>query len=490
MDINPKVQNWFTARGINPETVARMGICSGRHHQTGGEDFEVIPEPQGNVIVFPYVRKGSILNEKYRAAGKKFYQKKLGQKLFWNADILDDPALHDGRNQLVITEGELDALSVIEAGNPFVVSVPDGAPPPREDGEQPTHDIEYEHDDKYRYILNDWTSLKKIKRIIIATDNDAPGKQLSEELVRRLGRARCSFVNYPDGCKDFNDVLLKYGPSSVIEVITRARPYPVGGVYSYDELPPEPNLTPVSTGWSRLDQYLKLFYPALLVVTGYAGTGKSTWVNQLIAQLNIHHGWKAGIASFEMRIKPFVTEVLMQTYVDNNNQPHHAEKWLNDNFVFIAPEPSDEDDSFDIDWLIDKAIVAVIRYGIRVLVIDPWNEIEHATGKRESTTEYTGRAIRKLKRFGREFEVLVIIVAHPTKEASRKSPEDISLYDVDGSANFANKADFGVVIARHGIAANDYVSSIFVKKIRYQPVSGRPGSIELVYDPAVRTFSP
>ncbi len=487
MEINPKIIRWFEGRGISRGTVEATGICSGLH-RPDGDSFRVDPDPNGNVVIFPFSRRGAVLNEKYRAAHKKFYQKPGGKKLFWNADVLDDPVLIEGRAALVITEGEIDALSVIESGNPFVVSVPDGAPPPREETLQEFNEIDPEHDDKYRYILNDWDALKKIKRIVIATDSDAPGKQLAEELVRRLGRARCSFLTYPEGCKDLNDVLLKHGMAAMAETVARAQPYPVSSIYTADQLPQEPDLDPVSTGWGRLDSYLKLFYPALMVVTGFAGSGKSSFVNQMVAQLNVLHGWKIGIASFEMRIRPFVTDVLLQTYREAGGRPEHSNRWLNDNFVFIAPEPSEEDAAFDIDWLIEKATVAVIRHGIRVLVIDPWNEIEHAVQRKESLTDYTGRAIRALKRFGREFECLVIVVAHPTKSAAQKAPEDVSLYDVSDSAHFANKADFGLVVARHGDNPLDFISTVFVRKVRYQPISGSPGSIDIAYDPNLRTF--
>lgn len=501
MEINPRAIKWFEERGINRENVAHMGIYSGKHIQDG-DNWHVEPDINGEVVVFPYRRKGAVFNAKYRAANKRFYQMPGGKKLFWNADILDDPALHEGRAALVITEGEMDALAVMEAGNPFVVSVPDGAPPaaggitPLEPGQKP-EDIIPEFDLKYGYIFNDWDALKKIKRIVIATDNDEPGKRLAEELVRRLGRARCSFVVYPEGCKDFNDVLQKGDMATVAEMIARAQPYPVSGVYTYSQLPEEPPLNPVSTGFGRMDEFLKPFYPALMVVTGLAGSGKSSFVNQMVGQLNLQHGWKIAIASFEMRIKPFVTGVLTQTYLEAGHDVAVREEWLDENFIFIAPEPSEEDESFDIDWLIEKATIAVIRHGIRVLVIDPWNEIEHASRKGESLTDYTGRAIRALKRFGREFECLVIVVAHPTKSAAQKPPTEIGLYDVSDSAHWANKADFGLVVARRGKKDSegkeipnsaDMVSSFFIRKIRYQPVSGIPGSLELTYDPETRLF--
>lgn len=493
--INPDHLKWFEGRGISQSNVESMGIYSGQQRRTGDDDTEVVEHPNGELIVFPFVRNGVVVNEKYRGSGKRFFQKKGGVKCFYNADILRDPALHEGRFPLVIVEGEMDMLAVQQAGNPFVVSVPDGAPPARDkDGNliqvpEGAGDIDPDDDDKYSFIYRDWENLKKIKRIVIAVDADEPGRRLAEELVRRLGRSRCYFVTFPEGCKDFNDIVRSGDLAAVPELINAARPYPVSGVYTLDELPAEPDLTPVSTGFHRLDDYLKPFYPALMVVTGFAGSGKSSWVNQMVAQMAALHGWKAAIASFEMRVKPFVTGVLGSTYQQITNADQvKTDRWINSHFVFISPEPGDENDSFDVDWLIEKAVTAVVRHGIRVLVIDPWNEVEHAVGRRESLTDYTGRAIRALKRFGREFECLVIIVAHPTKSAANKDPDEVSLYDVSDSAHFANKADFGVVVARVG-GDMDCVSEIFVRKVRYQPLTGRRGSVTLTYSQQTMTFS-
>lgn len=481
-EINPRLVKWFKTRGIKEETLKLTGIYSGRH-QSNGDSFTVEPDPTGEIIVFPYLCNGEEVNAKYRATGKKFYQKYGGYKTFWNCDVLDEPCLKDGSVSLIITEGEMDALAVIECGIPYVVSVPDGAPPPVVNARQ-DEAIEPEHDTKYGYIFNNWDALKPIRTIIIATDNDEPGRRLADELVRRLGRVRCRFVSYPVGCKDFNEVLLQHGADEVNQVLRYAQPYPLSGVYTFAELPPEPALNPLSTGWGRLDQYLKPSIPAFMVVTGTAGAGKSTWVNQMVAQMSIEHNISIAIASFEMRINPFISDSLLQVYRYKKGD-NGAESWLENNFAFIAPEPTKESDQYDVDWLIERATMAVIRYGIRILVIDPWNEIEHAHRKFESQTEYIGRSIKALKRFGREFEVLVILVAHPSKSGASKAPADITLYDISDSANFANKADFGVVIAQ---TPGSYETNVMITKVRHRPATGNLGMLTLTFIPEKGMF--
>ncbi len=471
-----------------------MGIYSGKRGATG-----VDIDPEGSILVFPYLENGEEKNAKYRAPGKRFWQKQGGKKLLWNRDILEDPSLHDGTHALVITEGEIDALSVISVGYPFVVSVPDGAPPARDAQGQlinvpeNTYDIDPDDDDKYAYILNDWELLSRIKTIIIATDGDEPGARLSKELVRRLDRVRCKFVSYPEGAKDFNEVLGKSGPKAVMDAIVTAKPFPVSGVYSYNDLPDEAPLLPVTTGWRSMDETLMPYAPAFMVVTGFPGHGKSTWTVQLVSQLALYHGWNVGIASFEMRIKPYVTNQIVNAFIrkrldaatpDANLAP---EVFIQRRFCFIAPDP-EEDIDHDLDWLLERMATAVIRHGMKVCIIDPWNEIDHKRDRDESLTEYTGRSIRKLKVFAKRYDVLVIVVAHPDKSARHRDSDAIGLSDISDSAHWANKADIGVTIARIGDDPNSTSTGVYIKKIRYQPEAGKLGENILQFDRERRIF--
>src|SRR5690606_22679991 len=145
---------------------------------------------------FPFVHDGRVVGEKYRAPNKRFWQRKGGYKTFWNSDVMDDPALHRGQ-PLIITEGEIDALTAIDCGFPFTVSVPDGAPPVKE-GEDPDTvedtPAEEEKSGKFDFVWHNRDRIKRIKRFILAVDNDGPGKRLAAELRRRLSASRCMFV--------------------------------------------------------------------------------------------------------------------------------------------------------------------------------------------------------------------------------------------------------------------------------------------------------
>jgi twinkle protein len=489
--------DFLKMRDLNVQTAADMGIYSGSQDQDGN----VNPDINGKILVMPFIRGGKEVGAKYRGPNKTFWQKKGGEKVFFNSDVLDDLALTKGDAALVITEGELDAVAVASAGYPFVVSVPDGAPPAR-DGEgklidvpKGTDDIDPETDTKFSYLLGEWDRLAKIKRIIIAADGDEAGNRLAQELVRRLDRARCSFVTYPDGCKDANDVLRVLGSAGIHDLIQGAKPYPIDGLYKMDDFPDTGAIQTYSTGFPMLDDYVKPYLGCFMVVGGFPGHGKSTWTMQFAANMARMHKWNIAVASFEMQVVPYVTDAIMGAFFGGNiryaaaSTLLKAREFVNKRFTFIAPNRADFQTEHDIDWLIDKMQTAVVREGIKMVLIDPFNEIEHRKRSDESTTEYIGRAIRKLKSFAHEFNVLVCVVVHPTKAASSMDSEDLGLYNLADSSHWANKADIGIIVGRLGDPQFDTLTGIYVKKIRYQPDAGQLGSTTLNFDKSTRLFS-
>jgi twinkle protein len=472
----------FERRRISVETAVRFGIFTGRW-----EDGRVIPDPNGNVVAFPFQDHGAIVNEKYRAPGKKFSQRAGGKRTFWNADVLDDPALQSGQHALIITEGELDALSAIDCGFPLTVSVPDGAPPVKE-GDDPENldplDPASEHAGKFEFLWNNRDRLKKIKRFILACDADAPGRRLAAELLRRLSASRCMFLTYPEGCKDLNEVLMKHGPERVTEALNGARPYPVRGLYRLSDYPEVEGLVTFNTGWWVLDRLLQIYAGEFMVVTGIPSHGKSTWVLNLLVNLARDYGLKSAIFSPEMGLVPFMRDKLRRIRSGQYGPDadySEADAFIENNFLFIDSDPGGMDEQdFDLDWIIERATDAVLRDGVRLLLIDPWNEVEHCRRREETGTEYIGRAIRQLKRFAHVHGVAVIVVTHPTKEVGKdgkgRAP---TLYDIDGSAHWFNKPDHGIIIDRPNEEVNE--TMIRVAKVRFDE-TGEKGRVLMSFD--------
>ncbi|HSC56985.1 MAG TPA: AAA family ATPase, partial [Nitrospira sp.] len=163
--------------------------------------------------------------------------------------------------------------------------------------------------------------------------------------------------------------------------------------------------------------------------------------------------------------------------------------FIDEYFRFIDADPTGRDDEdFDLDWIIDKATDAVLRDGIRCLVIDPWNEVEHAKRRDESMTDYIGRGIRALKRFARLYDVAVIVIAHPTKDVGKDGKSrPVTLYDIEGSAHWFNKCDHGVVVDRPSLHVDESV--IRIAKVRFDE-SGEKGEIRMSYDRPTCRFLP
>jgi twinkle protein len=464
--IHPKHSEWFELRGLDPILASRFGICTKR-------------DGNANWIAVPYVERGLTINHKYRTASDKRHRMDEGAPLtLWNHDAL----LTDQDKPLIITEGEWDALAVIQSGFSRCVSVPNGAPQQATDNPAESK--------RYEFLWRSKDLLDKVERIIIATDNDAPGKILAADLARWLGPERCKFVAYPDGAKDLNDVLLSYGQTGVATVIDSAKPYPVKGLYRLGDFPEPPPTTSLPVGIDGLDDHFQLTLGTFSVISGWAGHGKTSLLMRMLANL-MERGVNIALGSFETMPRPILERRMRACLYrcgelgPKANTPGPADDLLAKRLSIIAHTARDEDTELDLDYIIELAKVAVLRDGVRLLVLDPWNEIEHKRGSEETETEYTGRAIRSLKRFALNYECAVWLVAHPRKPHSDGNPRPPSLYDLAGSAHFANKADYGLIIHRDDLGGTQVEARVV--KVR-MGLPGKPGRVSLNWDQSLSDY--
>jgi len=476
-ELPQKVIDWFQKRGI-PEHILSANQIS------HGKSFK-----DKNGIQFPYFKGGVAVNIKHRSHDKDFRQEKKAEKCLYR---FDDIAKCKG-DTLVICEGEMDALSFQAAGFEMVTSIPDGAPSANAQSFR----------SKFDFLKSAEQIFQHYKKIILAVDNDAPGKLCEQELARRIGAEKCFRVKYPAGCKDANDVLVKRGKEAVVNLVKTATPYPVEGLLSPSDYEREvfnlydlgPNRG-VSTGWKKLDEFYTIKTGEMTIVTGIPGSGKSNFIDSLMVNLIKQQEWSFAVFSpenwpVERHIQTLLEKVEGKPFATNG---HYTDRMtresvgdlleiINDHFFFIVPP----EDLLTVEIILEKARAAIFRHGVKGIVLDPWNEIDHLyDGKTEA--QYLSEKLTKIRRFARMNAVHIWVVAHPknlVKDTSGiyKPP---SMYEISGGAHWRNKADNGLCVHRPNY--QDDITDVYIQKIRFREV-GKPGEVSLRYCRDTGTYS-
>lgn len=462
-----KVTEWFESRGI-PE-----GILEQEHI---GYD--------GKAIKFPYFYNSVCVNIKSRTGDKRFWQEKDGLKCLYRLDKIKTST----KKTLVITEGEMDALSVLTAGFE-ATSIPDGAP---SENSNSFHT-------KFDFLKNTNGVFDKFEKIILAGDNDGPGKRAVSELGRRIGYERCYVVRYPDGCKDINDVLKNHGIEKTRQALNSAKPYPVDGIVSpvdcIDDLVWEyDNGTSKgeSTGWASLDKFYTVRVGEMTIVTGMPGSGKSNFIDALCLKLAVNCGWRLGYFSPEnwpvkRHVKTLIEKFTNKTFdevtlADGTTLPfmtkgevEDATRCLDEHIKFILPK----EEILSVETVLKYARILCMQYGIKGLVLDPWNEFEHTQKNGEREDQYISRQLTAIRRFARFNGIHIWVIAHPTKLPKNTDGkyDPPTMYDISGGANWRNKADNGICVYRD---FETNLTKIIIQKIRFREI-GQLGDTDLEY---------
>lgn len=432
-------------------------------------------------MCFPYYQNGELVNIKYRTLDKKFGLVKDARLILYGVDDVK------GADEIIIVEGEFDKLALEVCGLKNVVSVPNGAPARIKEGE-PTNTGQFE------YLLHAEELFEKAKKVIIATDDDPAGHNLKFELGRRIGLDKCYVVQFPT--KDANECLLQCGVDVVLECIREAKPYPIKGLYEIDDFAESLDgffnnsmRAGSPTGWETLDKLYSVMDGELTVITGIPNSGKSEFLSALLMNLAKTENKRFALFSPEdskeqLAVKLIEKIIELPTSPKSSrrmslSQFHDGADWVKKFFYFIVND--DGDDLPTVEWILEKARAAVYRYGIKGLVIDPYNELEHKRNANFNETEYVSMLLSKLKRFAKIHAIHIWLIAHPAKLQSDKDGKTRipTLYDIAGSANFVNKMDNGIIVYRPPDAANQ--TEIHVRKIRQKHV-GNVGMCVLKYE--------
>ena len=446
-NLSDKAVKWFESRGISQQTLIKMRI---------GEGLEYMPQhgKEMNTIQFNYFKSGELVNIKFRTGDKKFKLVSGAELIFYNLDSVV------GKNNVIVTEGEADTLSYLEVGFESVISVPNGG---KNIGDYLDDYLEEYFSDK--------------ETIYIASDTDSVGVGLRDELIKRFGAERCKIVTYGEGCKDANDHLIKYGQESLRNTIKTAYEPKLDGVFkledfqdNLDKLYSDGLQAGLKIGHKNIDDKITWETKRLAIITGVPSSGKSEFIDEICTRLNLLHGWKVGYFSpenspMELHISKIVSKITGKKFSKESlsyAEYKQAKEYINNNFFFTNPS-----DNYSITNILDKAKILVRKHGIKVFVIDPYNNIDPERGSSESEGDEVRYKLKKMQDFCRRNDVLLMLMAHPRKMIKRDdgSFEVPTMYDISGSAHFYNMADYGLAVAR------DYVNQsveVHIQKVKFK----------------------
>jgi twinkle protein len=245
-----------------------------------------------------------------------------------------------------------------------------------------------------------------------------------------------------------------------------------------------------STGWGGLDAYYRVVPGQWTLVTGIPGHGKSEWLDALMVSLAKNSKWRFAIFSPENEPLELHCAKIMEKIVGkpfsvgpteriSREEKDRAIAWMNARFGFVR---SDAQDIISIlneasQWV--QALEHSFKNGI---VIDPWNELEHYRPSNLSEAEYISQTLRGVRRFVRDWNVHLWLVAHPKlmqKEKNGDYPVPTP-YDISGGAQWRNKGDNIIAIWRD-LEERLQTVEVYVQKVRFKHV-GRIGMVQLRYD--------
>ena len=374
-------------------------------------------------------------------------------------------------DKIYIVEGEIDALSLHEAGLHSVCSVPNGA----SKGSQ-----------RLEYLDNCWEYFVDKKEIVLCTDNDQAGLSLRNELARRFGQGRCSYVEFGD-YKDANDILVSKGASELREVISKARNFPIEGVLNINDIWDsvinynENGIKNYSVRLGDSNRYYNISFGEWTVITGIPNSGKSDVCDQICINLAISENFRVAMFSpesfpYEAHIKRLANKINEKEC--NIEDLNNTKDFIEEHFYFVKIDF----ENLTLKGILDAFKQLVFQKGVNICVIDPWNMLDHSA-QRDFT--YVGKLLSEITQFCQQTNTHLFLVAHPRKMESVDGKYRVpNPYDISESSHFFNKAFSCITVYRNlgqqTIYGSDSVQ-VYVQKVKRKE-NGQQGDFMIAPD--------
>lgn len=488
-DYTEKFIRFWKNRGISKETLLanKVGYFSKSIRQGKNPDPTLIGSFQNmTCIIFNFLRNGITTHIKYRDKYKNFGSSPGTELIFYGLDDIR------GCKECTIVEGEPDKLAYWEAGIKNVVSVPNGAVISKKEKDhfEKTGKLLKENHQNLEYLDNCWEDFEDKETINIATDDDAAGIKLREELCRRLGYERCRIIRYKKYlCKDANEVLVKSGAEELRNTITEAEPYPIEEVVRLDDVKfimqqqfDTGKVKGLSLGWPDLDPHFKLRFGEPMLINGYFGNGKTTFEYNMMIAMAIMYDWKCGAFMPENYPIEEAYDSLCEIYVGktsdidkkdrmNAKQYQEAMKFVNDHIYLVNSNhrymPKD---------LRSIAGRMIKQYGIVSFFTDPWKALKHKMEGRNIDI-YLEDELQEEIDFCTKNKIIKFIATHPPtpiRDKDKVYPAP-SAFEIKGGEVWASMIyNLLCIHIPQTNAFEDTNTEIHIQKIKNQKLVGIP----------------
>jgi len=449
-NLSDRAVKFFKSRGISQKTLIECRITQEKFYQPRlGKEV--------NNIVFNYFYGVTLLNKKFRSSTKDFAQCKNAKKVFYGINDIE------GEKECYIVEGEMDKLALYEAGFKNCISVPNGA-----------NDL----NDVFENCENE---LKSIEKFFIAVDNDEPGQKLENALITRLGKYKCSKIEFVNG-KDANDELMN-SVFSLQDCLNNPIDYPVEGTFTAEDVSDDiydlydngdtETLKPNGSNWDKFNEMFSIILGQLTVVTGVPSSGKSNFIEWYILSL-IKDNKELKVSYYSPEHFPLKKhhEIISEKVIgkhfaksdfdDRMNRAELAEyiKWSSDKIYLTMP---DGGVTPNWAWIFERWKEQCFKYGCNIFVVDAFNKVK--MDNRESTAQISD-LLSDITMFCQTHNVHVFLIAHPRKMGKDDDGNDVmpDLYDVKGSGDFRDQAHNGLCV--HRIYDSDDKRDVIIKNLK------------------------